>query len=155
MVNTNMRHMFYAVGISVLMLLMVLSTTIISATNSGRNAITFDDLSEENEKTIYTIDSNVFNLFFGFIIVDAVISEVIPVPEANYYVFMCEPVQKVTVIGQDAYLESPYNKRFFIKSFTNVSVLIGITFKELEESEDYQHFFVVIKSQFPCELVFT
>jgi hypothetical protein len=155
MINTKMRHMFYAVGITILTLLMVVSTPIMSATVSDCNAIAFGDLSEENEKTIFSNDSNVFNLFSGFIIVEAVISELIPVQETNHYVFMCEPVKKVTVIGQGAYLESPHKQRFFIKTFTNVSVLIGITFKELEESEHYQHFFVVIKSQFPCELVLT
>jgi hypothetical protein len=103
MANKNMRNIFYAVFMTVLVLLMVVSTTIASAIISS-NAITFGDdnknilgdkveLDIEAHKSLiisedcgFESNANVFTFSFGFIIIDAIMIDV--VPENNFYVFL-------------------------------------------------------------------
>jgi hypothetical protein len=140
MVDKNMRNIFYAVIMTVLMMLTTVSTTIASATIRDSNTITVSNLLEENEKTINT-NETYFLLIFGFIIIDAIIERV--EQDNNTYVFLCEPVEKVTIIGFGSYTDeniTELHTHFYMKTFTNVSWIGGITFRKLEASEVYQHF---------------
>jgi hypothetical protein len=65
--------------------------------------------------------------------------------------FFCNPVEKVTVIGFGTYTIPEVNLRFYIESFTNVSILIGGTFKKLEVSGEYQHFSLFVTPSKYCQ----
>ena len=69
MVNKNIRNIFSAVIMTLLILLTAVSTTIASATINGSNTILLNDLSEESEKTIFA-DATMLVIQFGFIIAD-------------------------------------------------------------------------------------
>ena len=143
MVNKNMRNIFYAVIMTLLMMLTIFSTTIASATIHGRNAITFGDLSEEKEKTIHTSETTYFFFVFGLMIVDGVITHVDFAKPP--YLFTCSPVKKVTLIGIAWLTDLTKNYsvlRFYMKTFTNTSVglIEGNSLKKLEVSVEYQHF---------------
>jgi len=153
MVNKNIRNIFSAVIMTLLILLTAVSTTIASATINGSNTILFNDLSEESEKTIFA-DATMLVIQFGFTIADAVIKYKLPY---NYiYCYLCSPVEKVTVIGfgvySSNYTSEPHG-RFFMKTFTNVSGLIFYSYK-FDTSQEYQHISSFVTPRSDCILLF-
>jgi len=138
---------------TLLMLLMAVSATIVSATNRNSNAILLDEL-EKNEKTN---NANItgFYSFFGVMIADIVITESERHPGG--YIYNCTPVEKVTVIGFGSYynLNDPEaNNRFYMKSFTNVSELLFISSTKYDVSDEYQHISLFVTRRTPCMLIF-
>jgi hypothetical protein len=134
------------------MLLPAVNTTIASSIISGYDVITFDDLSEKNEKPI-NANRTVFVFIFGFIIADAVI--VNRYSFNNSFLYDCLPVEKVTVIGFGDYLTFPdieVNPRFYMKTFVNVSNLVFSSSKEFEVSNGYQHFSLFVTPNAKCVL---
>jgi hypothetical protein len=153
MISKNVRNIFFAFIMTFLMMLTIFSNTIAGAIIRGSNAIPFGDLSEEKEKTINT-NENMLILLLGFMSADGVISSTEPL--INRYIFDCSPVERVTVIGFGTYfnLSSPIHIRFFMKSYTNVSELAGITYRKFETSEKYRHFSLFITPLTICMLWF-
>ena len=140
MVNKNMRNITYAVFMTLLTLLTIFSTTISSTTIPRNTAITFCDLSQKNEIKI-NVNEIVFVFIFGFIIIDAIIVEKLSLENTTLY--GCYPVEKVIIIGFGDYVTHPdteANPRFYIKSFTNVSLLYFHSSKIFGVSDEYQHF---------------
>ena len=153
MVYKHKTNIFYAIIMAIVMLLTIVSTTIASATISDSNSITFHDSSEEKEKTANANES-MFILFFGFVTVNAVIED--GGFYDNSYQYICEPVEKVTVIGFGSYVydNDTFHTHFYVKSFTNVSVLGCITYKKLEVSAEYQNFSLFVTHRYVCALIF-
>ena len=136
------------VGIAVLFISTTILPTIVGETPlaskpfiRGSNVIGFDDVSKECKKTIHT-NGTYFNFLFGFMIIDAII--VLIADKTNFSsICLCMPVEKVTVIGFGYYssvTDSDVHVRFYVKSFSNVSSLVGVTYKKLEASVEYQFF---------------
>jgi hypothetical protein len=154
MVYKNMKNMLYAFFMTVLMLLTVVSTTIAGATIRGSTASTCGDLSEESETAISTGAGNSFQVLFGVIITDAIITEVILWPEENYYIFFLNPFDRVTVIGFGTYNGAEVNEHFYMKTFYNVSSIMGGTYKEIAVTEEYQTIVSFHTPATPCILYF-
>jgi hypothetical protein len=96
-----------------------------------------------------------FALFFGVITIDSVIND--KQSSANDTFYTCQPVKKVTVIGLGMYhnLNNPeYNIRFYMKTFTNVSILGFISTKQFEVSDKYQHFSLFVIPRYFCIFIF-
>jgi len=155
MVSKNVRTIFSAVIMTLLMLLTVVSTTRAGTAIRDSNAIPLDDFSEMSEKTNNT---TFFSLVFGVVIIDAVIILRLPV---NYtYFYLCSSVEKVTVIGYGSYGTSSgvniswAHFRCYLKTFTNVSMVAGFTYRKLETSEEYQHFSTFVTIRRPCLIQF-
>ena len=132
--------------------------TIVGATLSAStpfvrssNAIRFDDVSEECKTTIQT-NATHFNFLFGFILIHAIIAMISD--KTNFSnICLCMPVEKVTVIGFGSYRsvnDSDVHVRFYVKSFTNLSSLVGVTYKKLEPSEEYQRFSLFVLPRNSC-----
>ena len=119
------------------------------------NAIRFDDVSEECKKTIHT-NATYFKFLFGFIRIDAVIAVI--ADKTNYSsICLCMPVEKVTIIGFGYYgtvNDSDVHIRFYVKSFSNVSSLVGVTYKKLEASVEYQLFSLFVLPLNSCVIQF-
>ena len=105
-----------------------------------------------------TINTTFFSLVFGVVIIDAVIILRLPV---NYtYFYLCSSVEKVTVIGYGSYGTSSgvniswAHFRCYLKTFTNVSMVAGFTYRKLETSEEYQHFSTFVTLRRPCLIQF-
>jgi hypothetical protein len=155
MVNKNIRNIFSAVIMTLLILLTAVSTTIASTTINGSNASPVDDFSEVSEKTSTT---TFFSLVFGVVIINAVVILRLPV---NYtYFYLCSSVEKVTVIGYGSYGTSSgvniswAHFRFYMNTFTNVSELAGFTYRKLEPSVESQHFSTFVTLRRPCLIQF-
>ena len=56
------------------------------------------------------------------------------------YEFYCAPVEKLTFIGIGGY---NFEHHYYMKTFTNVTEIIGHTIRALHVSEDYQHFITI------------
>ena len=154
MVPKNMKNMSYAFLMAVLILLMGMSTTITSAATQSNHVSTNGILSQENEKTICTSTENSFTVLFGVIITDAIITEVILWPEENYYIFFCEPLERVTVIGFGTYDSPELNERFYMKTFYNVSSIMGGSYKEMAVTANYSTLLSLHTPMTPCMLYF-
>jgi hypothetical protein len=155
MVSKNIRNIFSAAIMMLLMLLTVVSSTRAGAPVRDSNALPLDDVSEVSEKTI---NKTFFSLVFGVVIIDAIIILRLPV---NYtYFYLCLSVAKVTVIGYGSYGTSNgvniscAHFRCYMKTFTNVSGLAGYTNRKLEPSEEYQHFSTFVTLRRPCLIQF-
>ena len=155
MASKNIRNIFSAIIMTLLMLLTVVSTTLAGAPIRDSNAIPLDDVSEVSEKTI---NKTFFGLVFGVVIINAVVILRLPV---NYtYFYLCSPVEKVTVIGYGSYGTSNgvniswAHFRCYMKTFTNVSMAAGFTNRKLETSEEYQHFSTFVTLRRPCLIQF-
>ena len=146
--------MSYAFLMAVLILLMVMITTITSSATQSNHVSTNGILSQENEKTICTSTENSFTVLFGVIITDAIITEVILWPEENYYIFFCEPLERVTVIGFGTYNGTEVNEHFYMKTFYNVSSIMGGSYKEMEVTENYSTIISFHTPVTPCMLYF-
>jgi hypothetical protein len=150
------------VGIAVLFISINILPTIVGGTLSaskpfirGSNAIRFDDVSEECKKTIHT-NGTYFNFLFGFILIDAVIALIADKTNVSS-ICLCMPVEKVTVIGFGSYgsvTDSDVHVRFYVKSFSNVSSLVGVTYKKLEASVEYQLFSLFVLPANSCVFKF-
>ena len=145
-------------GIAVLFISTCMLPTIVGATLSAStpfirssNAIRFDDVSEECKKIIHT-NATHFNFLFGFILIHAIIA--IISDKTNFSnICLCMPVEKVTVIGFGSYSsvnDTNVHVRFYVKSFTNVSSLVGVTYKKLEPSVEYQRFSLFVLPRNSC-----
>jgi hypothetical protein len=155
MESKNLRNIFSAVIMTLIMLLTVVSTTLAGAPIRDSNAIPLDDLTEVSEKTI---NKTFFDLVFGVVIINAVVILRLPV---NYtYFYLCSPVEKVTVIGYGSYGTnndvnfSWTHFRCYMKTFTNVSELAGFTYRKLETSAEYQHFSTFVTHRRQCLIQF-
>jgi len=165
MVSKNMRHIFSAVIMTLLMLLTVVSTTIAGATIRGSTALPLDDLLEKSEKTA-NIKLPLSCLLFGIVIIDAIIMVVEPFNDS--YIYACAPVKKLTVIGFGFTCTfngtfngtdvdgnfSDIHSRFYMKTFTNATQLAGLTSRKLETTLDYKHFSLFVTPRHPCIFLF-
>jgi hypothetical protein len=146
--------MCYAFLMIILLSLLVVNTTIAGATIRSSTASPYGNLSKERQTTIATNGGNSFQVLFGVIITDAIITEVIFWPEENYYIFFLHPLDRVTVIGFGAYNGTEVNAHFYMKTFYNVSSIMGGSFKEMDVTEDYQTIFSFQTPRTPCLLYF-
>ena len=146
--------MCYAFLMTVLILLMVVDTTIAGATIRSSNANNYGNLSKERTTTISTSGGNSFQVLFGFIITDANITEVIFWPDEDYYIFFLHPQDRVTVIGFGAYNGSEVNEHFYMKTFYNVSLIMGGTYKEIAVTDQYETIVSFHTRVTPCILYF-
>jgi hypothetical protein len=133
---------------------MVANTTIAGATIRSSNGSTYGDLSKEHKTTITASAGNSFQVLFGVIITDAIITEVIFWPEDDYYIFFLDPLERVTVIGFGAYNGTEINEHFYMKTFYNVSSIMGGTYKEIAVTDEYQTIFSFHTPRTPCILYF-
>ena len=153
--SKNVRNIFSAVIMTLIMLLTVVSTTLAGAPIRDSNAIPLDDLTEVSEKTI---NKTFFDLVFGVVIINAVVMLRLPV---NYtYFYLCSPVEKVIIIGDGSY-GTPNGVNFswthfrcYMKTFTNVSALAGFTYRKLETSAEYKHFSTFVTHRRQCLIQF-
>lgn len=115
------------------------------------NAIRFEDMSEEWNTTFHS-NATHFNFLFGVILIHAII--VMISDKTNFSnICLCMPVEKVTVIGFGFYSsgnDPDVHRRFYVKSFTNVSSLVGVTYKKLESSAEYQRFSLFVLPRNSC-----
>ena len=146
------------VGIAVLFISTSILPTIVGAALSAStpfvcssNTIRFYDMSEECKTTIHS-NATHFNFLFGFILIHAIIAMISD--KTNFSnICLCMPVEKVTVIGFGFYssVNDPDDHvRFYVKSFTNVSSLVGVTYKKLESSVEYQRFSLFVLPRNSC-----
>jgi hypothetical protein len=154
MVYKNMKQLCYAFLMMVLILLMVVNTTIAGATIRSSNASTYGDLSKEHRTTISASGGNSFQVFFGVIITDAIFTDVIFWPDEDYYIFFLHPLDRVAVIGFGAYNGSEVNEHFYMKTFYNVSSVMGGTYKEVAVTDQYQTIVSFHTRVTPCILYF-
>jgi hypothetical protein len=119
----------------------------------GSNALTFGDLSEENEKTIHTNAHEHFDLMFGLIRINAVVGAVGKYGE--YYQFYCQPVKRVTVIGI-VLTGGYYNPRFlfYMNTFTDATMVYGWSMRILFVEEEYQQFSLFVEPFLPVAVEF-
>jgi hypothetical protein len=85
-----------------------------------------------------TKSGKMFSVAYGVIIAKGIIYNV-----ALYYglyEFYCAPVEKLTFIGIGGY---NFEHHYYMKTFTNVTEIIGHTIRALHVSEDYQHFITI------------
>ncbi|VVB60604.1 Uncharacterised protein [uncultured archaeon] len=100
-----------------------------SATNSSSPyCVTFE----------VTKSGKMFSVAYGVIIAKGIIYYV-----AEYYglyEFYCAPVEKLTFIGIGGY---NFEHHYYMKTFTNVTEIIGHTIRKLPVSVDYQNFITI------------
>jgi hypothetical protein len=99
----------------------------------------------------YGFNFKVFLVVFGLVTINGTIDEVFDENFSLRHFFYCKNVSKVTVIGFGIYANDADSKlQFYMKSFTNVSELVGATFRKLEPSDEYQHFTIYPFRFRPC-----
>jgi|GEM_PF-2192553 len=109
-------------------------------------------------KTYGHEDFTAFVLFFGILIADAKITDVEKDNGTFFlYNYYSDDVEKVTVIGFGSYLhenDSKIHTRLYMKTFTNVSVLGGATYRKFEVSDEYQQFTLLVTFRYINVLLF-
>ena len=90
---------------------------------------------------------------FGFVSFDAIIKE--KYTYENDSIYLCTPVETVTVIGFSIIFPQDYRAHFYMKTYTNVSELIFVTSKNYELLDEYQHIslFVTLRNNL-CAFTF-
>ncbi len=97
----------------------------------------------------YGYNFSTFFLSYGLVITHSTIDYTYHDNFSRYNYFTCFNVSRVTVIGLGNYL--PTNSlRFYMKTFTNVSVLSGGLLRKIELSDEYKHFIIFPAPPRPC-----
>ena len=111
--------------------------------------------NEEHDFCFKTYGYNQTGLIgvFGFVSFDAIIKE--KYTYENDSIYLCTPVETVTVIGFSIIFPQDYRAHFYMKTYTNVSELIFVTSKNYEVLDEYQHIslFVTLRNNL-CAFTF-